>query len=365
MSELPTEIPEVETAQAVAELEEIPEGNGRKRLLFLVVLPLLVVIIGLAFYLKSGRYMSTENAYVKADVIAVSSRVAGVVVERAVTENASVKAGQLLFRIDDEPYKLAVAKAEANVAEVRTNLLSMKASYRQRQSDLRVAQDNASYATKEQKRQANLATKHLIAESTFDQVTNTSRVATQQISGVEQDLKRIEESLGGAANGDIEQHPSYLAAVAGLKQTKLDLEHTKIYATQNGIVTQPPQVGEFVNIGSTAMMLVSSDNLWIEANFVETDLTYVHPGQKVDIHIDTYPDVKWEGEVQSVSPATGAEFSVIPAQNATGNWVKIAQRVPVRISIKANPNAPALQAGLSTQIEIDTNHHRKLFGVSL
>lgn len=340
-------------------------ANGLKRLLLLVILPLLLAVIGLVVYLKGGRYVSTENAYVKADVIAVSSQVAGVVVARAVKENQAVSVGQLLFALDDEPYKLAVAKAEANVAEVRTNLQSLQASYRQRQSDLRVAQTNADFAKKEQKRQANLATKHLVAESAFDQVSNTSRVATQQITGVEQDLKRIEETLAGALNGDIEQHPSYLAAVAALKQAKLNLEHTRVYATQNGVVTRPPELGEFVNMGATAMMLVANENLWIEANFVETDLTHVRPGQKVEVRIDTYPDVKWEGEVQSLSPATGAEFSVIPAQNATGNWVKIAQRVPVKISIKANPQAPALQAGLSSQIEIDTGYRRKLLGVSL
>jgi len=349
--------------------EQAPSKNSGKRLLLLVVLPLLVGFIGLIIYLKGGRFVSTENAYVKADVIAISSQVAGAVVERAVKENDTVKAGQLLFRIDDQPYQLAVTKAQARLAEVRTNLMALKASYRERQSDLRVAQTNADFARKEQQRQANLATKHLVAQAAYDQVTNTSRVASQQISSVEQDLKRIEESLGGAVDASIEQHPTYLAAVAELKQALLDLEHTRIYATQNGRVTNPPELGEFVTVGSTAMMLVASENLWVEANFVETDLTHVRPGQKVEVRVDTYPDVKWEGEVQSLSPATGAEFSVIPAQNATGNWVKIAQRVPVRISLHADANhhaeAPALQAGLSAQIDIDTGYRRKLLGVSL
>lgn len=340
-------------------------NNGLKRLILLVILPAAVILAGLLIYLKGGRYASTENAYVKADVIAISSQVAGVVVERAVKENDEVKTGQLLFRIDDQPYKIAVTKAEAKVAEVRTSLMALKASYRERQSDLRVAQNNADFAKKEQARQANLANKRLIAESTFDQATNTSRVASQQIAGVQQDLKRIEESLGGAVDAAIEEHPSYLAAVAELEQAELNLEHTRIYASKNGRVTNPPELGEFVNVGSTAMMLVASDNLWVEANFVETDLTHVRPGQKVKVTIDTYPGVHWEGEVQSLSPATGAEFSVIPAQNATGNWVKIAQRVPVKISFKPNPDAPALQAGLSSGIEIDTGFHRKLLGISI
>ncbi len=339
--------------------------NSNKRLILLVVLPLVIALIGLIIYLKGGRYVSTENAYVKADVIAVSSRVAGVVVERAVKENQAVKAGQLLFRVDDEPYKIAVAKAEANLAEVRTNLSSLKATYRERQSDLQVAQSNSEFAKQEQKRQSTLASQHLVAGASYDQVRHTSTVAAQQIVGVQQDLKRIEETLGGKVESSIEQHPTYLAAAAELKQAQLNLEHTKIYAVQNGIVTRPPELGEYINVGAIAMKLVATDNLWIEANFVETDLTHVHAGQKVNIVIDTYPDIKWEGEVQSLSPATGAEFSVIPAQNATGNWVKIAQRVPVNISVKSNSNTPLLQAGLSTQIEIDTGHKRKLLGFSI
>lgn len=340
-------------------------SNGIKRLILLVVIPVLVGLIGLGIYLKGGRFVSTENAYVKADVIAISSQVAGVVMEQGVKQNDTVTTGQLLFRIDDEPYKIAVTKAEAKLAEVRTNLLALKASYRERESDLHVAQNMAEFAKKEQLRQANLATKHLVSESTFDQVTNTSRVASQQISGVEQDLKRIEESLGGAVAASIENHPTYLAAVAELKQAMLNLEHTRIYATQNGTVTTPPKLGEFINIGVPVMMLVASDNLWVEANFVETDLTYVRPSQPVTVRIDTYPDVRWEGEVQSLSPATGGEFSVIPAQNATGNWVKIAQRVPVKIVIRPNSRAPRLTAGLSSAIEIDTGHSRKLLGFSL
>jgi len=340
-------------------------GNGVKRLLLLVVLPLIVGLVGLVVYLKGGRYVSTENAYVKADVMTVSSQVAGVVISRAVNENDHVVAGQLLFSLDDQSYALAVAKAEANVAEVRASLASLKASYHERQSDLNVAQSNSEFAKHEQKRQANLATKHLVAQVTYDEISHKSKIAEQQTVGVEQDLKRIAESLGGAVDAAIEQHPSYLAAVAELKQAKLNLEHTKIYATQNGTVTKPPVVGEFIGVGTTAMLLVASDNLWIAANFIETDLTHVHPGQKVEVSIDTYPDVKWEGEVQSVSPATGSEFSVIPAQNATGNWVKIAQRVPVKISIAPNENAPKLQAGLSSEIEIDTGYRRKLLGVVL
>lgn len=361
MSDLPDV--QVQTQSSLSAITDA--GNRKKRLLLLVVLPLILGLITFVIYLKGGRYVSTENAYVKADVITVSSQVAGVVTSRAVKENDHVIAGQLLFSLDDAAYQLAVAKAQANLAEVRTTLASLKASYRERQSDLQVAQSNSVFAKHEQKRQANLATKHLVAQVTYDEISHNSKIAEQQTVSVEQDLKRIAESLGGEVDAAIEQHPSYLAAVAELKQAELNLEHTKIYATQNGTVTKPPAVGEFIAVGATAMLLVESDNLWIAANFVETDLTHVRPGQKVEVSIDTYPDIKWQGEVQSVSPATGSEFSVIPAQNATGNWVKVAQRVPVRINLVPNENAPKLQAGLSSEIEIDTGYRRKLLGVVL
>lgn len=357
MSDLPDSVAQTQSPSKL--------GNGRQRLLLLVILPAIVGVLGLVLYLKGGRYVETENAYVKADVIAVSSQVAGVVAAREVKENDHVSAGQLLFSLDDKSYRLAVAKAEANLAEVRASLASLKASYRERQSDLQVAQSNSEFAKHEQKRQANLASQHLVAQINYDAISHNSQIAAQQKVGVEQDLKRIAESLGGAVDASIEQHPSYLAAVAELRQAQLNLEHTKVYASQNGIVTKPPTLGEFVGVGTTSMLLVASDNLWIAANFIETDLTHVRPGQKVEVSIDTYPGVKWQGEVQSLSPATGSEFSVIPAQNATGNWVKIAQRVPVKISLAPNADAPVLQAGLSSEIKIDTGYRRTFFGVVL
>ena len=163
---------------------------------------------------------------------------------------------------------------------------------------------------------------------------------------------------------NVERNPVYLAALAELDQAKLDLSNTEVRASMSGTVSKPPRIGQFVTTGSTAMLLVAND-VWIEANFTEADLTYVHPGQPVNIRIDTYPDTKWQGVVESLAPATGAEFSVIPAQNATGNWVKIAQRVSVRIQLEASAAMPVLRAGLSTWVEIDTGHRRRLLGITL
>ena len=341
------------------------EARSSRRLILLVVIPAIAAMVGLFIYLSGGRYATTDNAYTKADVISIRPRVAGAVAERLVAENDHVSAGQLLLVLDRKPYEVALAKAEAKRDEVRTNLAALHASYGEKQSELQLAITNRDYAANEEKRQSNLAARKLVAKADYDEVSHTRRVSDQQVITLEQDVKRIAESLGGDANTPIEQHPSYKAAQAEVEQAQLNLDYTQITAPKDGIVTKPPEAGEFVTLGSAVMSLVASDNLWVEANFIETDLTHVRVGQTVKVHVDTYPDVAWEGEVQSISPATGAEFSVIPAQNATGNWVKIAQRVPVRISIKPNGNAPALQAGLSTGIEIDTGYKRSLFGLSI
>lgn len=341
------------------------EARSSRRLILLVVIPAIAAMVGIFIYLSGGRYATTDNAYTKADVISIRPRVAGAVAERLVAENDHVSAGQLLLVLDRKPYEVALAKAEAKRDEVRTNLAALHASYSEKQSELQLAITNRDYAANEEKRQSNLAARKLVAKADYDEVSHNRRVSDQQVITLEQDVKRIAESLGGDANTPIEQHPSYKAAQAEVEQAQLNLDYTQITAPKDGIVTKPPEAGEFVSMGSAVMSLVASDNLWVEANFIETDLTHVRVGQTVKVHVDTYPDVAWEGEVQSISPATGAEFSVIPAQNATGNWVKIAQRVPVRISIKPNGNAPALQAGLSTGIEIDTGYKRSLFGLSI
>lgn len=341
------------------------EARSSRRLILLVVIPAIAAMVGIFIYLSGGRYATTDNAYTKADVISIRPRVAGAVAERLVAENDHVSAGQLLLVLDRKPYEVALAKAEAKRDEVRTNLAALHASYSEKQSELQLAITNRDYAANEEKRQSNLAARKLVAKADYDEVSHTRRVSDQQVITLEQDVKRIAESLGGDANTPIEQHPSYKAAQAEVEQAQLNLDYTQITAPKDGIVTKPPEAGEFVTLGSAVMSLVASDNLWVEANFIETDLTHVRVGQTVKVHVDTYPDVAWEGEVQSISPATGAEFSVIPAQNATGNWVKIAQRVPVRISIKPNNKAPALQAGLSTGIEIDTGYKRSLFGLSI
>ncbi len=352
-----------------AEQHAMAAARSRKlrmrRWLLLVVIPLIAAIAGGVVYLKGGRFVETDNAYVKADKIPVSAEVSGAVKEVLVGENQKVAAGQVLFRLDPASFQVAVAKAEAKLAQVRTDLAALKASYRQKQAEITLARTRHAFALREQRRQADLAARNFISTARLDEARENADIAAQQIATLEQDLKRIAESLGGSVDAPVEQHPSYLAAQAELQQAKLDLSRVDVRSSVPGIVSKPPKPGQFVAAGSTAMALVAGNNLWIEANFTETDLTNVVPGQAVTIRVDTYPDVEWRGVVESLSPATGAEFSIIPAQNATGNWVKIAQRVPLRIRFDDKPNLPQLRAGLSTTVEIDTGHHRRLFGFSL
>lgn len=339
--------------------------RGLKRLLLLVVIPVIAAIGAGVVYLKGGRYVQTDNAYVKAEKVAISTEVSGRVHEVFVQENQVVTAGQPLFRLDPEPFQVAIAKAEARLAQVRTDFAALKASYRAKQAEITLATTRHAFAKRDQQRQADLVAKNFISAARFEESQQTADLAIQQINALEQDLYRIAETLGGSIDTPVEKHPTYRSALAELSKVKLDLAHTEVRASLPGNVNKPPRLGQFVTAGSMAMALVVSGNLWIEANFTETDLTYMHPGQPVVIRIDTYPGVTWHGTVDSLSPATSAEFSVIPAQNATGNWVKITQRVPVRIKLDAETNAPQLRAGLSAVVEIDTGHRRRLLGFAL
>ncbi|MCO4204188.1 HlyD family secretion protein [Aeromonas taiwanensis] len=342
-----------------------PAANRRRtRLLLLVVVPALVLLGAGAIYLQGGRYVETDNAYVKADKVPISTEVLGRVAKVFVDENQQVKAGQPLFELDPESFRVAVTKAEAELAKVRTDLVALQTSYRGQQAEIAVARTRHAYAVKEEHRQADLVAKHFTSTANYDDARQLTIQTAQQQVALEEGLKKIEASLSGDVNLPVEQQPAYREAAAGLAKARLDLARTTVYAPANGVASQLPKPGQYMIAGMTAMMLVETDTPWVEANFTETELTHVQPGQRVDISVDTYPDAHWTGVVESLSPATGSEFSVIPAQNATGNWVKIAQRVAVRIKLDTGADLPTLRAGLSAIAEIDTGHQRSLPGWS-
>ncbi|GLZ86863.1 hypothetical protein Pres01_29140 [Metapseudomonas resinovorans] len=345
----------------VPEQDAATASNPRsKRLLLMGVVPLLAVGLGLAAYLHGGRFVETDNAYAKADKVPISADVSGTITEVLTRENDRVDAGQVLFRIDPASVRIAIARAEARLAQVRTDLAALKAGYQEKSSELALARTRHAYAEKDLQRQANLAQKGYLSPARLDESRQATQIAEQEIDAREHDLKRIAENLGGSPDVPVEQHPSYLSAQAELEQARLDLQRSEVRAALPGSISKVPQPGQYISAGNTAMTLVVDDKLWVEANFPEKDLTYVRPGQSVDVRFDIYPDTTWHGEVESLSPATGSEFSVLPAQNATGNWVKVAQRVPVRIELRPDAKLPPLRAGLSAVVEIDTGHRRSL-----
>jgi membrane fusion protein, multidrug efflux system len=339
-----------------------PKPNRGRRLILLIVVPLIAALVVLVMYFRGGRYVGTDNAYVESDKAPISAQVAGTIQDVLVRENEGVAAGQILFRLDPMPFQVAVAKAEANLAQTRANLLALKASYREKRYEIALARTRHAFALKDEERQAVLASKNYVPSTTLDASRLNVALTAQQISALEEDLERIAESLGGSAENPVEQHPSYRMAVAELDQARLDLTHVEVRAPLAGTVNKRPTPGQYLSAGDMAMVLVVNGNRWVEANLTEKDLTHVHPGQTVAIDVDTYPGVTWKGVVESLSPATGSEFSIIPAQNATGNWVKIAQRVAVRIRLEDSPELPPLRSGLSAAVKIDTGYRRHLPG---
>lgn len=338
-------------------------SNGVKRFVLLLLIPTLLIVAGFFVYLHGGRIIETDNAYVKADKVPISPEISGVVKHVSVRENQWVEEGDLLFSLDPEPFEVAVAKAEAKLAQVTTDLQATKASYYEKQAEVELAKTKYNFALREEKRQANLVNDHFISASNFDQAQQNVQLTRQQIDVIESELRSLATKLGGSIDSPIEQHPSYRTALAELAQAKLDLTRVQVKAAEAGVVSNLPEKGEYVKAGNSAMVLVTTGDIWIEANFPETDLTYMEPGQLVEIFIDTYPNQKWTGSIESLSPATGAEFSIIPAQNATGNWVKISQRVPVRIRLDSISDKPQLRVGFSAVVKVDTEHRRQLFGM--
>lgn len=366
MSDVPDRVPEAPPAPASTPGPR--DANRRRRtlrILLLVVVPSIAALVVAVVWLTGGRFVETDNAYVKADKVPVSAEVSGAVAGVMVQENQSVAAGQPLFRLDPAPFRVAVAKAQAKLAQARTDLAAMKASYREQQAQIALARTKLVFAEKEQQRQADLASRNFISASKLDDARQSRQLAADQVVADEQDLARIATALGGGPGVPVERHPAYLGALAELRQAELDLSRVEVRASLSGTVSRLPKPGQYVAAGATAAALVADEAPWIEANFPETDLTWVHPGQRAEVRIDTYPGRVWRGEVESLSPATGAEFSLIPAQNATGNWVKIAQRVPLRVRLDPQPDMPRLRAGLSAVVRVDTGHRRSLFGLSL
>ena len=344
-------------------IEKIKNGEGKslRKILMGGGFAAVLIVCGV-LYLVSGRHIATDNAYIKSAKIMITPEVSGVIRSVAVTDNQLVKKGDTLFTIDPSSYEIAQQRAEADLGVARAHVEELKANYRQKQRDIERAQAIAAYNQKSYKRVSSLIKSGAVSKESVD-LTNSSNLAAQKdVSMLQEDLNAIVAELGGDPGIATEEHPSYKAALAALNDAKLNLDRTKMVAPVDGRVGAAPHTGDYARASLPAMNMVGTSDVWIEANYKETELTDVVPGQKVEIEVDTYPGYAWQGEVESISPATGSEFSVLPAQNATGNWVKIVQRIAVKIRINPKQNAPDLRAGMSTHVTIDTGKYPHIPG---
>jgi membrane fusion protein (multidrug efflux system) len=332
------------------------------RPLMFALLPL-ALIIGAYWYITGGRVVSMDDAYVEADKVGVSTDVPGIVAEVAVTENQHVQAGQILYRLDDLQLRLAFARAEAQIGTVRNALNALKANYRDMQSQIQQAQNDIEYFDTEFHRQQDLLAAHVASQATFDTARRNLQNAQQKLASLTQQLEAIAANLDDDPTGAVENKPRYLDAVAQRDEAARQLAHTVVKAPFAGIVTNVPAIapGKYLQASATAFYLVAADHVWVVANPKETELTYVRTGQSASVTVDTYPDTQWNGSVESISPAAAQEFSLLPAQNTSGNWVKVVQRIPMRVRIDTNDKSlPPLRPGMSVEVDVDTGHSRGL-----
>lgn len=358
---------ETETDQPLVADPDAARPTRRKRrglrFLLLVVVPLVAVAVGGFLYLTGGRYISTENAYVRANIVAVSAQISGPIVVVVAGENQRVAPGDILFRVDPAPFKVARAKAAAELEKARQTVRALKSTYHHKRQEMALARLKLAYAKQEFDRQSDLVTKKIVAGAKHDAARHEFNVARQNVAVLQQDLATIAANLGGDPKIPVDRHAAVLAAEAALKQAELDLAHTVVRAPFAGIASKTPDRGQYVKAGTPVMSVVATGGLWVEANLKETELTHVRPGQSAIIEIDAYPGRVWKARVASISQGTGAVFSVLPAQNASGNWVKVVQRIPVRLTLDTPKGAaapPILRAGMSVHVEIDTEHRRPM-----
>ncbi|MET0948999.1 MAG: HlyD family secretion protein [Pseudomonas sp.] len=326
---------------------------------FLMVgVPLLFAAYGYVHYLAGVPFVSTDNAYARVAKASINARISGQVVDIAVEDNQLVHKGQVLFRIDPKPLQIAVDRAEAQLSVARLRIDGLKASYRQQQAELQSARESAGFDQKEFARKKALVASEFVSRAVYDRADTDLKVARQRIASIEQQIANTVVALNGHPDINADSHPSVREAKAQLDEAQLYLSYATVYAPEDGIVAKVDdlQVGNFVNNGAPAFALLSDREIWIEANFRETEVTHMRPGQEATIRIDTYPDHVFKAHVVSMSPGAGSDFALLPPENATGNWVKVVQRVPVRLELdEANPALP-LYSGTSATVKVDTGY---------
>jgi membrane fusion protein, multidrug efflux system len=349
------------TDQTPPEAEAPARRRRSLRPVLLGVVPAIAAAIGLYWYASSGRYVSTDNAYVKADMIAISPDVNGRVISVEAAENELVKKGDVLFRIDPEPFRIALDLADAKVLAVRHDVEASRAEFHQIEAEIDAAKARVDFSEQQAKRQRELQGRGIAAKASLDEAEMNLATAKEDVTALHEKLRTVLAKLGGDPASAVELHPDFRAAEAERDMAARDLHKTEVLAPVDGIVSRMRlQPGEWVKEGEPAFSMIDPASTWIEANLKETQLENVRVGQRTEVEVDAYPHDSWQGEVASISPATGAEFALIPPQNATGNWVKVVQRLPVRIVVRPRAGQPPLRAGMTVTVTIDTEREPQL-----
>ncbi len=350
--------------ETVSESGKAPESPRRPwlRWALFALLPLALIAGGYR-YVTGGQMMSTDNAYVEADKVGVSTDVSGIVREIDVTENQHVEAGQILYRLDPRQFQIALDNAKANLAQVALTIDAMKQDFRRMLSDVAAQQGQVKLDQATYDRYATLIRTDAISKASYDQARFMLEVDKNKVVSLQQQAQVQLARLAGNADIPVTEHPQYLQAKAQVDEAQRQLDHTVVTAPFAGVVTNVPSIapGKYLQASMTAFYLVAADHVWVYSNPKETELTYVRPGQPVTVTVDTYPDAEWHGTIESISPAAAQEFSLLPAQNTSGNWVKVVQRIPMRVRLDtSDKNRPTLRAGMSVEVDVDTGHKRGL-----
>ena len=374
IAEAPASAPAARADSAVMQPAPIvPEVAPRRRLTLRTLSMAggiaIVAVASAVAWLHGGRYASTDDAYVGAAKLMVSTDVSGIVTSVEVHEGQLVKAGDVLFCVDPRQFQIALDNAKANLAQAALTIEAMKQDYKRMLSDIAAEQAQVALDQATFDRYAALERSDSISKAKYDKARFTLAADQGKLESLKQQAQVQLARLGGNPEIPVAEHPQYLQAKAQVDEAERQLDHLVVRAPFDGRVTQVDslqpgtylvsQTAALTNTG--AVGLVSTDKVWVDANMKETDLTYVKVGDHVDVSVDTYPGRTWSGTVESISPASGSQFSILPAQNSSGNWVKVVQRIPVRIRVDRKPNDPVLRAGMSVNVDIDTGHRRSLF----
>ena len=341
-----------------------PPAARRRRVLRPLLFALLPValIAGAYEYVIGGQVMSTDNAYVQAQSVGVSTDVSGLVDSIEVHDNQHVKKGDVLFRLRDASFRIALEGAQGQLGAVRNQVLTQQAAYRQSVVQIEQARADLPYYETVFKRQQDLVSSVVASRATYDQAQHDLTAMRQKVAVAEAQGQAMLAQLGYDANQPVEDNPFYKQAKAAVDSAQRDLNDTVVRAPFDGVVTNVDslQVGSYLRAAQQGFSLISDTDVWVEASPKETELTYVEPGQKAVVMVDTYPGTEWTGTVESISPASGSSFSLLPAQNTTGNWVKVVQRIPMRVRLDLSGHKLPLRVGMSVVVEVDTGHARGL-----